>query len=90
MENINILGYTLRSELTALEESLEAVRSELNNTGRAPNQELLIFNRVPKVGSQTILTLLNKLSWRNNFTAYKDDDQVVRQFGETTVVRKLN
>ena len=90
MENINILGYTLRSELTALEESFETVRSELNNTGRATNQELLIFNRVPKVGSQTILTLLNKLSWRNNFTAYKDDDQVVRQFGETTVVRKLN
>ena len=61
-------------------------RLDLNNTGRAEDQDLLVFNRVPKVGSQTMHNLINRLSKRNNFTSYKDDDDNVRLRGETTMV----
>ena len=61
-------------------------RLDLNNTGRAEDQDLLVFNRVPKVGSQTMHNLINRLSKRNNFTSYKDDDDTVRLRGETTMV----
>ncbi len=49
-------------------------------------QDLLIFNRVPKVGSQTLMSLFTVLSRRNNFTAYKDDGENIRIRGETTMV----
>lgn len=39
---------------------------ELNNTART-GSELLFFNRVPKVGSQTFMELLRRLSIRNRF-----------------------
>jgi hypothetical protein len=39
---------------------------ELNNTARA-GIELLFFNRVPKVGSQTFMELLRRLAIRNQF-----------------------
>lgn len=39
---------------------------ELNNTARA-GIELLFFNRVPKVGSQTFMELLRRLSLKNQF-----------------------
>jgi len=45
--------------------------NSLNNTRLAESQ-ILIFNRVPKVGSQMIAQLLHKLAARNNFTGYKD------------------
>ena len=44
---------------------------ELNNT-RKVKKEVLFFNRVPKVGSQTTMELLKSLSTNNNFQYHKD------------------
>lgn len=48
----------------------------LNNTKRA-NREVLFFNRVPKVGSQTFMELLRRLSIRNGFSFNRDRVQRV-------------
>jgi len=53
---------------------------------RAERQDLLIFNRVPKVGSQTLFRIMNAMAAVNNFTSYKDDGERVRQYGETTMI----
>lgn len=44
---------------------------DLNNTRKAGTQ-ILFFNRVPKVGSQTFMELLRRLSARNNFHFHRD------------------
>merc|ERR1712110_325760 len=49
---------------------------ELNNTRKA-TKEILFFNRVPKVGSQTTMELLKSLSHKNQFTYHKDRTQKV-------------
>lgn len=48
----------------------------LNNTRRA-DREVLFFNRVPKVGSQTFMELLRRLSIRNAFSFNRDRVQRV-------------
>ncbi|XP_026473237.1 heparan sulfate 2-O-sulfotransferase pipe [Ctenocephalides felis] len=48
----------------------------LNNTRKA-ELEVIFFNRVPKVGSQTFMELLRRLSIRNSFTFHKDRVQRV-------------
>ncbi|KAG8041007.1 hypothetical protein G9C98_001995 [Cotesia typhae] len=48
----------------------------LNNTKRA-DKHVLFFNRVPKVGSQTFMQLLRRLSVRNNFAFNRDQVQRV-------------
>eukprot|EP00096_Caligus_rogercresseyi_P013506 TRINITY_DN613_c0_g1_i5.p1 TRINITY_DN613_c0_g1~~TRINITY_DN613_c0_g1_i5.p1 ORF type:complete len:362 (+),score=70.11 TRINITY_DN613_c0_g1_i5:37-1122(+) len=50
--------------------------NELNNTQKA-TKEILFFNRVPKVGSQTTMELLKSLSIKNNFHYHKDRTQKV-------------
>lgn len=50
-------------------EELEAARAELNVTARS-NQDILIFNRVPKVGSNSINNLVGHLRERNDFRAF--------------------
>ena len=50
--------------------------NELNNTRKA-TKDVLFFNRVPKVGSQTTMELLKKLSVKNNFNYHKDRTQKV-------------
>lgn len=45
--------------------------SDLNNTKNA-GIELVFFNRVPKVGSQTFMELLRRLSQRNHFHFHRD------------------
>ena len=47
---------------------------ELNNTRKAKN-EILFFNRVPKVGSQTTMELMKSLSTKNKFQYHKDGVQ---------------
>ena len=47
---------------------------ELNNTRKA-KKEILFFNRVPKVGSQTTMELMKSLSNRNKFQYQKDGVQ---------------
>ncbi|XP_053606260.1 heparan sulfate 2-O-sulfotransferase pipe [Plodia interpunctella] len=49
---------------------------ELNNTARA-GIDLLFFNRVPKVGSQTFMELLRRLALRNQFGFHRDAVQRV-------------
>ncbi|XP_015108398.1 heparan sulfate 2-O-sulfotransferase pipe [Diachasma alloeum] len=48
----------------------------LNNTKRA-DKHVLFFNRVPKVGSQTFMQLLRRLSMRNAFAFNRDQVQRV-------------
>lgn len=54
------------SEQAYLDELLVPEPWELNNTARA-GTEILFFNRVPKVGSQTFMELLRRLAIRNQF-----------------------
>ena len=49
---------------------------DLNNTRKA-TKDILFFNRVPKVGSQTTMELLKSLSHKNQFTYHKDRTQKV-------------
>uniref|UniRef100_A0A1Y1M8Q4 Heparan sulfate 2-O-sulfotransferase pipe n=1 Tax=Photinus pyralis TaxID=7054 RepID=A0A1Y1M8Q4_PHOPY len=49
---------------------------ELNNTRNA-QQDVIFFNRVPKVGSQTFMELLRRLSIRNEFGFHQDRVQRV-------------
>ncbi|CAD7083099.1 unnamed protein product [Hermetia illucens] len=49
---------------------------ELNNTRKA-GMEIVFFNRVPKVGSQTFMELLRRLSIRNDFEFHRDAVQRV-------------
>ncbi|KDR19341.1 heparan sulfate 2-O-sulfotransferase pipe isoform X2 [Zootermopsis nevadensis] len=55
-------------------ESLDA--QELNNTRHA-GVDVVFFNRVPKVGSQTFMELLRRLSMRNIFGFHRDHIQRV-------------
>ena len=48
----------------------------LNNTRKA-QKEILFFNRVPKVGSQTTMELMRALALKNNFHYHKDRTQKV-------------
>ena len=43
----------------------------LNNT-IVSDQSYLVFNRVPKAGSEMLWTLINRLAIENNFTSYSD------------------
>lgn len=54
------------SEQTYLDELLVPEPWELNNTARA-GTDILFFNRVPKVGSQTFMELLRRLAIKNQF-----------------------
>lgn len=49
---------------------------QMNNTPRAGTQ-ILFFNRVPKVGSQSFMELLRRLSIRNHFHFHRDTVQRV-------------
>jgi len=49
---------------------------DLNNTRKAGTQ-IIFFNRVPKVGSQTFMELLRRLSVKNNFHFHRDAVQRV-------------
>jgi hypothetical protein len=43
----------------------------LNNTDKAES-EVIVFNRVPKVGSQMFIELMKKLAIQNKFRFYRD------------------
>merc|ERR1712123_314479 len=65
---------------------------ELNNTRKA-KKEILFFNRVPKVGSQTTMELMKSLSNKNKFQYHKDGVQKVEKikmsFNEEKKLSKL-
>ncbi|KAJ8713554.1 hypothetical protein PYW07_013924 [Mythimna separata] len=64
------------TEQEYLDELLVPEPWELNNTARA-GTEILFFNRVPKVGSQTFMELLHRLAFKNQFSFHRDPVQRV-------------
>ena len=65
----------LYSEYGDLRQRLSNEAEMLNNTGSA-NETFMIFNRVPKAGTETLMELLEILSYGNKFTASKDDEDL--------------
>jgi len=65
---------------TLMSESFDI--TELNNTRKA-KKEILFFNRVPKVGSQTAMELLKSLSVKNKFHYHKDGVKKVEKIKMT-------
>ena len=61
----------------------QADPSALNNT-KNHHKLSLVFNRVPKVGSQSTMELLRALSYKNGFTFHKDRPQKVENIKLTT------
>ena len=72
---LNFYGSLLRCDLL-FPSILQLDVNELNNTRKA-TKDVLFFNRVPKVGSQTTMELLKSLSIKNNFHYHKDRTQKV-------------
>merc|ERR1719348_2399372 len=70
-------GLNTVGQASALEEEHPYAKldpMDLNNTKNA-KKEILFFNRVPKVGSQTTMELLKSLSIKNKFHYHKDRTQ---------------
>ena len=65
----------LYSEYGELLKKFENEKYSINNTISA-NETFLIFNRVPKAGTETLMELLEILGQLNNFTAAKDDEDL--------------
>lgn len=69
---------------------------QLNNTNKAA-LDILFFNRVPKVGSQTFMELMKQLSYINNFRFHRDPVQrvemirlsMLQQYDLTTAISTL-
>ena len=76
------IGYLLFST-ASLSFDLESEVQNLNNSRKAV-KNVLFFNRVPKVGSQTIMNLLAVLGERNHFQHYVDNPQMKKDLGERT------
>ena len=68
------------TDYTKLIEKIEKEANVLNNTKKS-NQSVLVFNRTPKAGSETIWNLLDFLSKPNNFSSYSDSSEVKKQRG---------
>ncbi|XP_072157960.1 uronyl 2-sulfotransferase homolog pip isoform X2 [Bemisia tabaci] len=71
----NGVGTMMRQLKTSVDmEELDV--NALNNTRKSP-KDILFFNRVPKVGSQTFMEMLRRLSARNKFDFHRDHIQRV-------------
>ena len=64
-----IIGYLL-SDYSKLKENISIEANLLNNT-RFSNQSVVVFNRVPKAGSEMLWTLIDKIQFINNFNSYR-------------------
>ena len=60
----------LLSDYSKLKENILNEANLLNNT-RFSNQSLVVFNRVPKAGSEMLWTLIDKIQFINNFNSYR-------------------
>lgn len=63
------------NQVLSVRQALTRVRHELNITEQG-NPDILIFNRVPKVGSQTIMNLIGYLRAANDFDAFTSLDNM--------------
>ena len=78
--------YTL-DRYVSVRSDLSDAASALNNTASA-DQEGLVFNRVPKVGSEMIWSLIDRLAVRNGFHSFSDSKEVKdRRGSENTYLR---
>ncbi|TDG44021.1 hypothetical protein AWZ03_009570 [Drosophila navojoa] len=79
--NLHKQSYSKRFRRYAVDADVWAMMATLNvrdlNNTRKAQMELVFFNRVPKVGSQTFMELLRRLSERNNFQFHRDAVQKV-------------
>ena len=60
----------LLSDYSKLKENISNEAKLLNNTCRA-NQSFIIFNRVPKAGTETLWSVIDRLQWINKFHSYR-------------------
>ena len=64
-----IIAYLL-SDYSKLKENISIEANLLNNT-RFSNQSVVVFNRVPKAGSEMLWTLIDKIQFINDFNSYR-------------------
>lgn len=70
-----------------LEKNMKNEGNLLNNS-LSLNESFIIFNRVPKAGSETLWKMLDILGANNHFKVYADDPEMKNQRGENTFIQK--
>ena len=78
--SIVIMSVMYQTQYKRHMEELLTHRRMLNNT-LSSDESYLIFNRVPKAGSEMLWGLINKLAIVNNFTSYSDSAKAKDQRG---------
>ncbi|TRY71670.1 hypothetical protein TCAL_12114 [Tigriopus californicus] len=77
---ISLLGAIYFYQVTQdLVNDLSQYRQANLNITESLDQEGVVFNRVPKVGSEMFWAILDKLATLNNFTSYSDSPEVKRK-----------
>ena len=89
--SVLLLLLSLRARDDALRRLEEARRSVNITTGgggdpRLVRQDVLVFNRVPKVGSVTVMNLVGLLRERNGFDAFTSLDGMPVQEGQVSCI----
>ena len=69
--SIIAMSMLYQTQYKQYKEELLTQRRLLNNT-LSSDESYLIFNRVPKAGSEMLWDVINKLARLNNFTSYSD------------------
>ena len=78
--SIIAMSMLYQTQYKQYKEELLTQRRLLNNT-LSSDESYLIFNRVPKAGSEMLWSLINKLSIVNNFTSYSDSARAKNERG---------
>ena len=75
-----LLAILLYKNYQELKQAYKEMNLILNKTVIV-NQSLMIFNQVPKTGSENMMQLINSLSMRNNFSDFNSNPEFTNQFG---------
>ena len=81
-----LLAAVLLKDYGLLKSELSREIDKLNNTRKA-NQTVLVFNRTPKAGSESLWKLIDNLAYQNNFTSMSDDQANKKIRGENTYLQ---
>ena len=84
-----LLTALLLKDYGHLKSELLKEAEQLNNTIKA-NQTILVFNRTPKAGSESLWKLIDDLAVQNNFISMSDDPDNKKRRGENTYLRNLS